>query len=76
MMEIEHDFEGGAAMLRRADEGNFLLSGYDMDTTEWTLEGTISEVMDHIISNWWYLSVCGGVCLSNDRGELICLEVA
>lgn len=75
MREIEHPYDGGVSIEHRADEGKFLLQGYDMDTSEWKFEGAIHEVWDHVIENGWYIRKCCGVCLSNSRGELITLEV-
>lgn len=71
MQEIEHYHEGGMTIERLPDEGKFLLFGYDMDTTDWMIEGAIGDLWDYIILEWHYLRCCGGVGLTNSRGEYI-----
>ena len=72
MRNIEHPGPDETYIEVRADEGKFLLQGYDMDTTEWFFEGTLEEVYQNIIDDWHYLKMgCGCAVLSNARGEVI-----
>ena len=71
MREIIHQCQDEVNVELRADDGKFLLHGYDMDCTDWVHEVTLEGLWELLISEWWYISHCGCPCLSNCRGERI-----
>jgi len=74
MRIVEYEEQGEISEVRYAEEGKFLLQGYDAACDEWFFEGTIQEVWDFIIREESFVTHCM-VALSNGRGEVLALDL-